>query len=886
MAKASAITKQFLGLNTERPVNKLASGTARVARNVRLESGMLEGRPGFGEFDANPDGLTAIISGCYFPNTSGDIYLVVKRTGGSKAGLDYARVYDASTGAMTPGKDSWTDIVDPWSGHNNLDRGWWFVHADRVCHDDRTGMTKWHITTANKPAPGTAPIGWKGGIQGNIGPTISAISGGAMHGNYFVGVVLKNAVTGELSCIQDLQAEAVLVDQGAGNGGLQVTNGYAGGAIQTTAASLLYEWDTVQLVSSMGNSEKTFGANSPTFRLWFDTSYAKGAYPVAVPPAPQTYPALGISDATRGTRLRHTDLGGPPPPAQHGAYNGSRAVYGGCWYNSALVGGQVAFSLQGYPTMVPGDHTYSAGGVSLTWAPAAELYNGFINSAVSGITQAIRPVGNKWIVWTDSGSHWLVPLANGALYPQSTGIPGGCVGDEIAAASPYGAYALGTDVWWWASERGLVNIARGQFTPTLEEIPATGLSFACMAAYTARHEIWAAVARTNYSGPNSIICETYAVGGSTYRNIGTAAANATRGYQLFPDVPAEWDAIWFGYTAKPTAIDIYTSISRPGLYDEADVLEWGYYDNRLTGSTVWAALTAYDVGALVKDSGEGGDGLYYTCHTTRDDSSSDHPAEDRTHWDLHLEALAVTDGTNPDEDGGGQSFIDDGHVTAASPAHWAELTVNSVEKYYVRVRIAKDKAKHMTRVPILTAAGATRILVYDEDRQELQTTFDPRNLLGASIAWMCEMNRPSDSPALMLLMLNDGRILYYPTTGHADTEGENSYNFSTEWEGYFGQEYRHREASDVTLTIHTGAMARRVGVTVTGLKTGAEDLGGSEALMEGENDVLIEGVAFDAYRNGRLFKVRFATTASELGDGAGIANSPDWQIVDVILNTN
>ena len=882
MAKKPFIVARFGGLNTEAPVNKTASGTARVARNVRITDGALEGRPGFASFDANAGDLSPIISAAVFPLATGDIYLAVKRNETSTAGIDYARVYNATSRVDVA--ISWTDMVDAWSGHVVTERGWWFVHKDRLYHDDHVGMSKWHPTTTNKPAAIGAETAiqraWKGGIGSSIGPILLAAVGGAMHGHYFAGAVKKNSVTRELSCIQDLQGTSASVDQAAGNGGLTVTNSGSTDAIQATAADNMYEWDSVQLVRSMGNTENAFGADSPSFRLRFDTSFARGTVADA---------SMSISDATLGTRLRHTNAGGTPVPAQHGAYNGARAVYGGCFYDSALVPGQIAFSLQGFPCMVPGDQTYTAGGVSLTWA--AEPYNGFVNAGVSGRTQAIRPVGNRFVVWTDAESFWLVPLPhNGTLYPRASGVVGGCVADECAVASPYAAYALGSESMTVADGRGVRNVATSQFTPTLTDIPAAYRHYACGAYCSDRKEVWWAVARAHYDC-DGILAEDYAIAGSAYSDIASTKTDAGAGwshdYQMLPDTPVDKDAVYFRWTAKPSSISLYLPIGRPAQYADVvgdAVMEWGYYDNTVAEG-VWAALTAYEVGDVLGDTGDGGDNRIYECIAERDDTSSDHPADDTTHWELNFEPLTVTDGTNPDDSSGGRPFEDDGTITADSPTHWAALTIDETTGYYLRCRVKADMAADVSTPPILTSHGPTRVLVYDEQLGTLTGWFDPRNLLGGYIAWMCELARPTDSPPKMLLFLSTGRIVYYPATVYYDADGlGTSANYSTEWEGYFGQEYRHRESRDAIVTLHTGDMARRVNVAVAGLKTGSEDIDGTDATLEGADDILTESIAWDAYRNGKLFKVRFSTTASDQDDDADVANSPDWQVVDVILS--
>ena len=831
MARQPYIVARFGGLNTELAVNKLRSGTGRVSRNTTLTAGVLSGRAGFAEFDANAGSLHACLSAAVFPNASGDIYLMVKRNETATAGIDYALIYNATTRANVAA--SWTDMADQWSGHVVTERGWWFTHKDRLHHCDHAGMSKWHVTPNYKPdattagsfTNGTPARAWKGGIRCDIGPVLAAAETGAKHGHYFMGAVKRNSTTGELSCIQDLQATSCEVDQAASKGSISISNAgiAAAGGLQLYTNDLAYEWDEIQIVSSTGGNENAFGADSWTQQMYVDVCIDRG----------DASAGSKISDATLRTRNRHTNSGGAAIPAQHGAYNGARAVYGGCYLSTALVPGQIAFSLQGFPCMVPGDQTYTAGGVSLTWA--AEPYNGFINAGVSGRCQAIRPVGNRFVVFTDATSFWLSPLPNGSLYPTATGVAGGCCADECAVATPSGAYSLGAEVMMWAAA-GVRNVAQDQFTPTLKAVPAAYRHQCCGAFYSPRREVWWAVPRTPYSC-NSLLVHDSSQGNSGWATIAASLRTSTTySYQVFPDSPANNDAAYLIWTAKPTAIAAALAVGQAALYTSTACIAVEYWNG-----SAWATLTV------------------------------------------------TGDTTNPDDATGGCPLADDGTISAASPSDWASTTVGSgttATGFAIRLRVAAGKGASITRVPILANHGPTRVLIYDESLGTLTGMYDPRNLRGAYIAWMCELARPTDSPAKMLLFLSDGRILYWPSASFADTAGAVSCNYSTEWEGYFGQEYRHREASDMICTIHTGTMARRVNVAVTGLKTGAEDLDATDATMEGSNDVLIEGIAWDAYRSGKLFKVRISTTASELADSADVANSPEWEVVDVILKTS
>lgn len=135
--------------------------------------------------------------------------------------------------------------------------------------------------------------------------------------------------------------------------------------------------------------------------------------------------------------------------------------------------------------------------------------------------------------------------------------------------------------------------------------------------------------------------------GAEYAPISTDSSlgGVTANYQLFPDAPAEADAVFFG-NAVPFA-ELAIDVATAATYDAAAVIAWKYYN----GAT-WATLT------IAQDS------------------------------------------TDTSDQSGERSFQQDGAITFVPPSDWATTTINGQLAYWIKAEIAAGKAANMTQVPI------------------------------------------------------------------------------------------------------------------------------------------------------------------------------------------
>lgn len=482
----------FRGLNTELPPDRVKSGTATVSQNVTLEGTSIKGRYGFDEYDANGGGLSAIMSMCVFHTAAGESYLMVKRTDG---GLDYKKLYP------TPG--SWTNIVARWGAtgntHSTTNHGWWFVYQDRVHYVDNVGVTKWHPTTTRKPGGAGAADSWKAGIQSTVAPTLTAAQYGTMEGFYRVATVKKHSVTEDLSCIQDLQDGPVETRASEGNGGLAVGN-----LTSIKAADTDYEWDTISFYTTTGFTETRFDSTNcvnPSYHLYPSTDVAYDASSASV----------NKGDHLLDRSRRYKNSGGPPPGSLIGAFNGTQTVYGSTYYSGSLVPGQYAFSLREHPCMVPGDQTYTAGTGAGSFGVAgsdsktlpAEPWNGFANASIAGQHTGVGYVGDMFVIFTANGAFWLRPRpgTGGQLVAVKAPYSCGCVGTKACVNGSTGVHAIGTGTWTIANSEGLRNVAKYQFTPTIEA--ATTATVAGFYGY--RSEVWVAIPSAGGGAVNRIL---------------------------------------------------------------------------------------------------------------------------------------------------------------------------------------------------------------------------------------------------------------------------------------------------------------------------------------------------------------------------------------------
>ena len=832
----------FRGLNTDEPVNHLKSGTARESRNVIFEGSLLQGRFGFDQWVANVG--HGVLKGCVVEFASrkavadgaavfyeGECYTVLKADNGE---LYYANVWDGSA-AVVP--SSWTALDDRWEGHNTSDHGHFFTADDRLYYFDRKGGTKWSPTTFYKydsasddePAygEGAEDAAWKAGIASTKGALLTAASGGAMNGFYRVAAIKKDSRTRDTSIYPDPAAEAVETRPFDSGGGFTVHNWTTGGAesIRDDTSDLDYEWDTLVLGGTMGASEQRFDAEAPSFQFFPHTEIAR---------TQAADPALGTQDETirflsRGRAF--ANAGGTPPGCRHVAWNGQYALYGNTYDSSGNPApGQLMYSLPRHPAMVPGEQTYAVGDYVTTVQPRPWV--GMMPTAISGRIMGIGCVGSGFLVFTQNDAFSVVPSRiDGRLRCVRTRIGMGAVSESGVVSTSHGAHALGTDTWVFASSEGARDVADDKFASTLLEIPAAQRANSILAACPFRNEVWAAVARETYD------CTYLGVlDGESWAVLSAAGTGEAYSYdwQLFPDAPAAGDGVAFIFAAVPTGT-LTLAVNRPATYLGSDVVEWVYWDG---------------------DS-------YETLTITSDTTNPD-----------------VTDGTKP--------FVDDGTITFTVPDDITSTTVGTQTGYVIMARIATGKAESMTQVPILTPTGPTRILIFDEARGTLTSKLDPRTLCGATIGAMWQHRLPTGE-AKMMIGLSDGRILSWPSANYCDTDTDGTYNYSTEWTTFIGQERRHREMllDDKGLELHVGRNARNLRVTAAGVDTGGDAV--TDAVAHDVSDANCRAwvnLALGPERSGAAIKVTFSTTASALAAGEDEPNSPDWQVIDLLAKVD
>ena len=177
---------------------------------------------------------------------------------------------------------------------------------------------------------------------------------------------------------------------------------------------------------------------------------------------------------------------------------------------------------------------------------------------------------------------------------------------------------------------------------------------------------------------------------------------------------------------------------------------------------------------------------------------------------------------------------------------------------------------------------AQRILIWDEQKQELVAKFDPANLSTAGIKAMVELSHPTQSP-IMLIALDTGVILSWP--GSAYTDGSTAY--ACNWRGLFGQEKRADMLTfEQILSSMESVPAAGITLTVAGVQTAATAATATgvsktipKASVEPKETRLDTGVAmtFDASAHGRMFAVEYSSTTDQ---GA------DWKVGDTIIKIN
>lgn len=143
-------------------------------------------------------------------------------------------------------------------------------------------------------------------------------------------------------------------------------------------------------------------------------------------------------------------------------------------------------------------------------------------------------------------------------------------------------------------------------------------------------------------------------GAGTWGNIAVAGARAgyAVNYQLFPDAPAQTDAVAFG-AALPfcEAAFLFSGAGTEGIFNAAGVLGWQYSD----GVGSWAALTL----------------------------STDQTGATGTTGDYFSEQ--------------------DGAISFIPPDDWASVALDGVTAYWIRAVVQAGKGANMTTVPVMTS---------------------------------------------------------------------------------------------------------------------------------------------------------------------------------------
>lgn len=449
---------QFRETNTETPGQVLPSGTSDDTLNVVLDGARLRGRNGFAVLSTSLGSAILNMTTARFAN--GDIYLVAKC---ADTFLYFRKMYPADAG-------SWTKITDKWTGHNTTDRGWFFMHSDRLHYFDRVGGTKWH------PTAGT----FKAGIACATVPAIEVAAGGEKEGFYFVYGVKYNSVTHEMSAGSSPASSALETRISAGYGGINVTNW---GTIK--AADTNYEHDKAGVCSTAGDQHVGLGAgsDSPNHVAWLDSLNSLTASALS----------LNKADAVHQPKDRMTNAGGIPPASRLGACNGDRAVYLDLYPAGASIPGLIGFSISGSPCSVPEEVTYTVGGDSTTFVPIP--WRGYVNTGIPGKITACGFLGHRFLAFTETGTQWLIPLADGRLRAAEGDPSCGCSAEGAAVSTGKSVHAYGGSAWLRITDRGIERLNRYRFTPTLNLVPAAYRSVGAAGFYSYRDEVWIAVAK-------------------------------------------------------------------------------------------------------------------------------------------------------------------------------------------------------------------------------------------------------------------------------------------------------------------------------------------------------------------------------------------------------
>ena len=297
---------QFRGLNTDLPISKLPSGSAREALNVTVANGRVAKRMGFATWIGGVNSTTGILF-MYVARFEAAAYLFVKLSGGT---FWQRQVWPASAASFTQ--------IATTNGHTHdgSEPGFAFMWAERLIYGDNGGVSQWNpfynsgvMVKAGLPKPAR-------------GATLSEAANGEKDGFYHCHYAWYDSL---------LDVEGVVSEpsfSADGSGGPTETRIEArSGGLSFAHPDLPtgYECTGMSVYSTMGNTEmvEVNGVQRETFswRAAMDVRWEHDAHPVGGP-------GMTKADQSLDWTQLFTNEGGEPPPSTVGCWTGAVAVYG------------------------------------------------------------------------------------------------------------------------------------------------------------------------------------------------------------------------------------------------------------------------------------------------------------------------------------------------------------------------------------------------------------------------------------------------------------------------------------------------------------------------------------------------------------------------------
>ena len=498
------VKAQFGPYNDELPPSGLKSGVAIDMLNTVIDSNtVIGGRLGFDVWDNNTGPKGNILSMFVATFSNGDVFVVTKR---SDKKLYHWKAYDGGGGAAAT---AWTEIKNKWPSnlHATAERGWFFMWADRMYFVDSVGGTKWDGTEASSAGVGV----YKSGIESKKGPVLLPIAGGGKEGWYHVTATNLNVLTGEEGCAGAFQsggAAETRLSAASAEGGLRISNWVVGdgtGVTDETAAQD-FEFNAHSVYCSLGNSERIglgAGVEQFSYQMYLEDS----VFAPADLESAANFDGIFRMDGIMARKPMLTNLGGQPPGASYGCFNGSQAIYLEVYPKAdgsplldllgagTLAPGVMMYSVPGFPAMVPQVRVYDIAGVATdghNFVPQGGANE--IPTSIAGLITGCGTLGNSFLVFTNSSTYSLTPNSQGNMRPLLADSVHGAIGYNPVVSTGASVHTFGKDVWLRIGN-GIQNIAHEQFTPTMEAIPDGGIAATTGGHYSHRDEVWFAVAK-------------------------------------------------------------------------------------------------------------------------------------------------------------------------------------------------------------------------------------------------------------------------------------------------------------------------------------------------------------------------------------------------------